>query len=62
MGFQCSTEFTREESIALGLGKQPFCLAKDFEVLKCIYFLIGDDSKAFSNPQGQADRYRSQSR
>lgn len=47
MGFQCSTEFTREESIALGRGKQPFCLAKDFEVLKCIYFPIGNDSKAF---------------
>lgn len=47
MGFQRSTEFTREESIGLGLGKHSFYLAKDFEVLKCIYFLIGNDSKAF---------------
>lgn len=47
MGFQCSTEFAREESIALGQEKQPFHLAKDSEVLKCIYFPIGNDSKAF---------------
>lgn len=47
MGFQRSTEFTREESIGLGLGKHSFYLAKDFEVLKCIYFLIGNDSKDF---------------
>lgn len=47
VGFQSRTEFSREESIAFGLGKQPFCLAKDSEVLKCIYFPIGNDSKAF---------------
>lgn len=47
VGFQSRTEFSREESIALGLGKQPFCLAKDSEVLKCIYFPIGNDSTAF---------------
>lgn len=46
-GFQCGTEFAREESIALGQEKLPFHLAKDFEVLKCIYFPIGNDSKAF---------------
>lgn len=58
MGFQHSAEFIREESIALGLGKQSLCLAKDLEVLKCIYFPIGNDNKAFSNSQRQADRYR----
>lgn len=46
-GFQRSAEFNRGESIALGLGKQSFCLAKDLEVLKCIYFQIGNDNKAF---------------
>jgi len=47
VGFQCSAEFTREENIALGQGKQPFRLAKDFEVLKRICFPIGNDSKSF---------------
>lgn len=37
----------RGEGIALGLRKQPFCLAKDLEVLKFICFLVGNDSRAF---------------